>query len=82
MKLDPSRFRKSPPLRENVAKYSGKEVDLGRNLFHKQRICNQESINIQQSFCLGHCTTLYHEGLIKANRNLDKSLYKKEDFKH
>ena len=76
VKLDPFRFRKSPPQRENIAKYSCKEVDLGR-------ICSTNSIFVmQQSFRLGHRTTLYHEGLIKVNRNLDKSLYKKEDFKH
>ena len=76
VKLDPFRFRKSPPQRENIAKYSGKEVDLGR-------ICSTNSIFvIKQSFRLGHRTTLYHEGLINVNRNLDKSLYKKEDFKH
>ena len=66
---------------ETSLNISGKEVDLGRNLFHKQRICNQESINIQQSFRLGGGATLYREGLINVNRNLDKSLYRKEGFK-
>ena len=60
---------------------SSKEVDLVRNLFHKQGICHQKSINIQQSFCLGHRATLYREGLINFNRNLDNAVYKKEDFK-
>ena len=59
----------------------GKEVDLARNLFHKQRICHQKSINIQQSFGLGHYATLYREGRINVNRNLDKAVYKKEGFK-
>ena len=60
---------------------SSKEVDLVRNLFHKQGICHQKSINIQQSFRLGHRATLYREGLINFNRNLDNAVYKKEDFK-
>ena len=60
---------------------SGKEVDFARNLFRKQRICHQKSINIQQSFCLGRRATLYREGLINVNRNLDKAVSKKEDFK-
>ena len=47
----------------------GKEVDLARNLFHKQRICHQKTINILQSFRLGHRATLYLEGLINVNRN-------------
>ena len=55
---------------ETSRNISGKEVDLGRNLFHKQRICHQKSINIQQSFRLGRRATLYRERLIK-----------KEDFK-
>ena len=55
---------------ETSLNISGKEVDLGRNLFHKQRICHQKSINIQQSFRLGRRATLYRERLIK-----------KEDFK-
>ena len=59
----------------------GKEVDLTRNLFHKQRICHQKSTNMQQSFRLGRRATLYHEGLINVNRNLDKDVYKKENFK-
>ena len=56
---------------ETSLNISGKEVDLGRNLFHKQRICHQKSINIQQSFRLGRHATL--------SRNLDKA--EKEDFK-
>ena len=55
---------------ETSLNISGEEVDLGRNLFHKQRICHQKSINIQQSFRLGRRATLYRERLIK-----------KEDFK-
>ena len=43
---------------------SGKEVDLARNLFHKQHIYHQKSINIQQSLDLGCRATLYSEGLI------------------
>ena len=61
----PAGDRKSPPL--NIF---GKEVDLARNPFHKQRIYHQKSINIQQSFRLGRRATLYRERLIK-----------KEDFK-
>ena len=41
----------------------GKEADLARNLFHKQRICHQKSINIQQNFRLGRRATLYRKGL-------------------
>ena len=48
----------------------GKEVDLARNLFRKQGIRHQKSINIQESFRLGRRGTLYRERLIK-----------KEDFK-
>ena len=44
--------------------FLGKEVDLVKSLFLKQRVYYQKSINIQQSFHLGHCATLYHEGLI------------------
>ena len=55
---------------ETSLNISGKEVDLARNLFHKQRIRHQKSINIQQSFRLGRRATLYRERLIK-----------KEDFK-
>ena len=39
-------------------------MDLARNLFHKQHIYHQKSMNIQQSFCLGRRATLYREGLI------------------
>ena len=75
MKLDPfrcpARDRKSPPQRRiSSLNISGKEVDLARNLFHKQPIRHQKSINIQQSFRLGRRATLYRERLIK-----------KEDFK-
>ena len=44
----PAGDQKSPPLNN-----FGKEVDLARNPFHKQRIYHQKSINIQQSFHLG-----------------------------
>ena len=75
VKLDLScclaRDRKSPPQRRNVTK----EVDLARNLFHKQPIYHQKSINIQQSFRLGRCKTLYHEGRINVNKNLHKAVY-------
>ena len=54
---------------ETLLNISGKEVDLARNLFHKQRICHQKTINILQSFRLGHRVTLYLEGLINVNRN-------------
>ena len=86
VKLDPFRClahdRKSPPQRRiSSLNICGKEVDLARNLFHKQRICHQKSINIQQSLHLGHRATLYHDGLINVNRNLDKAVYEKEDFK-
>ena len=86
MKLDPfrcpARDRKSPPQRRiSSLNICGKEVDLARNLFHKQRIRHQKSINIQQSFRLGRRATLYRKGLINVNRNLDKAVYKKEDFK-
>ena len=56
---------------ETSLNISGKKVDLARNLFHKQRICHQKSINIQQSFRLGRRAT--------PSRNLDKA--EKEDFK-
>ena len=65
---------------ETSLNISGKEVDLARNLFHKQHIYHQKSINIPQSFCLGSCSTLYREGLINVNRNLHKAVYRKEDF--
>ena len=75
VKLDPfrcpARDRKSPPQKRiSSLNICGKEVDLARNLFHKQRIRHQKSINIQQSFRLGRRATLYRERLIK-----------KEDFK-
>ena len=85
VKLEPfrcrARDRKSPPQRKNVANISGKEVDFARNLFRKQHICHQKSMNIQQSFRLGRRATPYGEGLNNVNRNLDKAVYKKEDFK-
>ena len=55
----------------------GKEVDLGVNLFHKQRVYHQK-FNIQQSFRLSRRVTFYHEGLINVNRNLHKAVYKKD----
>ena len=55
---------------ETSLNISSKEVDLARNLFRKQGICHQKSINIQESFRLGRRATLYRERLIK-----------KEDFK-
>ena len=66
---------------ETSLNISGREVNLARNLFHKQHIYHQKSINTQQSFLLGRRTTLYREGLINVNRNLHKAVYKKEDFK-
>ena len=60
---------------ETSLNISGKEVDLARNLFHKQCIYHQKSINIQQSFLLGRRATLYREGLINVNRNLHKAIY-------
>ena len=67
--------RKSPPQRkETLLIIFSKEVDLARNLFHKQRIYHQKSINIQQSFHLGCCATLYI-----AKGSLTN---KKEDFKY
>ena len=66
---------------ETSLNISGKKVDWVRNLFHKQRIYHQKSINIPQSFRLGSRATLYREGLINVNRNLHKAVYKKEDFK-
>ena len=57
--------KKSPPQRkETLLIIFGKEVDLSRNLFHKQCIYHQKSINIQQSFRLGHCAALFLEELI------------------
>ena len=74
-KLDPfrcpARDRNSPPQRRiSSLNICSKEVDLARNLSHKQRIRHQKSTNIQQSFRLGRRATLYRERLIK-----------KEDFK-
>ena len=60
---------------ETSLNISGKEVDLARNLFHKQGIYHQKSINIQQSFLLVPRATLYREGLINVNRNLYKTIY-------
>ena len=51
---------------ETSLNISGIEVDLARNLFHRQRIYHQKSINIQQSFRLGRRPTLDHEGLINV----------------
>ena len=65
---------------ETSLNISSKEVDLAGNLFHKQRIYHQKSINIQQSFHLGRRATRYRKGLINVNRNLQKAVYKKEDF--
>ena len=57
--------RKSPPQRKETSlNIFGKEVDLARNLFLKQRIYHQKSKNIQQSFSLGRRATLNREGLI------------------
>ena len=55
----------------------GKEVDLGGNLFHKQRVYHRK-FNIQQSFRLSRRVTFYREGLININRNLHKAVYKKD----
>ena len=55
----------------------GKEVYLGGNLFHKQRVYHQK-FNIQQSFRLSRRVTFYREGLININRNLHKAVYKKD----
>ena len=58
-------IEKSPPQRKETSLIIfGKEVDLARNLFHKQCIYHQKSINIQQSFHLGHRAALFLEGLI------------------
>ena len=65
---------------ETSLNISGEEVDLARNLFHKQRIYHQKSINIQQSFRLGRRATLYREGLINVNRNLHRAVYMEEEF--
>ena len=75
VKLDPfrcpARDQNSPPQRRiSSLNICSKEVDLARNLSHKQRIRHQKSTNIQQSFRLGRRATLYRERLIK-----------KEDFK-
>ena len=68
MNLDPfrcpARDRKSPPQRRILSlNICGKEVDLVRNLFHKQGIRHQKSINIQESFRLGRRATLFANGL-------------------
>ena len=81
MKLDPFVFESLLYKGEMLLNISGKEVDFGQNVFHKQHICHHKSINIQQSFRLGRRATLYREGLININRNLDKAVYKKDDFK-
>ena len=36
---------------------------LAGSFSHKQRVYHQKSINIQQSFHLGHCRTFYRKGL-------------------
>ena len=54
----------TPQGKETSPNIFGKEVDLARNPFHKQRIYHQKSINVQQSFRLGRRATLYYEGLI------------------
>ena len=82
VKLDvfpcPALNRKSPPQRRTTLNIFGKEADLGGKLFPKQSVYHQKSINIQQSFRLGRCITLYREVLINVNRNLQKAVYKKE----
>ena len=70
-----ARDRKSPLQRRIVANIFGKEVDLVRSLFYRQCVYYQKSINIQQSFHLGHRATLYHEGL----KCLHKVVYKEEN---
>ena len=65
---------------ETLLNISGEEVDLARNLFHKQRIYHQKSINMQQSFRFGRRATLYREGLINVNRNLHRAVYMEEKF--
>ena len=77
VKLDPfrcpERDRKSPPQRRiSSLNICGKEVDLARKLFHKQRIRHQKSINIQQSFRF----FVYRERLIK------KEDFKRRDRRH
>ena len=85
VKLEPFRCpaldRKSPPQRRNVAKYFRQRSWFGEKFVPQTAICYQKSINIRQSFHLGRRATLYREGLINVNRNLDKAVYKKEDFK-
>ena len=61
--------------KETSLKISGKEVDLERNLFHKQHIYHQKSTNIQQSFRLGCRASLYREGLTNVNRNLQEGAF-------
>ena len=56
----PARDRKV----SSTKNFSGREVDLERNLCHKQHIYHQKSINIQQSFRLGCRATLYSKRLI------------------
>ena len=75
----PVRNRKSLPQRRTTLNIFGKEVDLGENLFHKQRVYHQKSINIQLSFRLGRRGTLYREGLINVNRNLHKAVYTEKE---
>ena len=46
-----------------VAKYLRQRSWFSRNLFHKQGIRHQKSINIQESFRLGRRATLFANGL-------------------
>ena len=78
MKLDPfrcpARDQESPPQRRiSSLNICGKEVDLARNLFRRQGIRHQKSINIQESFRLGRRATLYCERPIK------KEAFKRRD---
>ena len=42
--------------------FSAKKL-IRQEVFHKQCVYHQKSINVQQNFHLGHRTTLYCEGL-------------------
>ena len=76
----PACDRKSPPLRKETSlNILVKEVDLARNLFHKQRIYHQKSMNIQQSSRLGRRATLYHHHERLINKRELRRIFKHWD---
>ena len=85
VKLDlfhcPARDRKSPPQRRNIAKYFRQRNWFGEKFVPQTTYLSSEVNKYTGELSLGGRVTLYCEGLINVNRNFDKAVYKKEDFK-